>query len=230
MNKIIIISVLVLIAIVVVVMYVNKDKEIQNNQQEQSVKNIKKVENKIESNAEIQKFMINSQQSNIKWSAQKVLIRTNDHYGKVNIKSGELEVVDGKLIGGELVVDMTTITSDDLKGNLKEQLEKHLKSEDFFAIEKYPEAKLTVIKATEDESQNIYQVVAEMTIKDKTVQVEFPAEIEEKDNQLKIQAELKIDRTKWGIRYGSGKFFDNLGNNIIDDMIRLKIELIADIL
>lgn len=148
--------------------------------------------------------------SKVEWVGKKV---TGQHSGNVSLKEGALVFSGKKLTGGTFTVDMNSITVTDLKaGEGKEKLEGHLKNADFFGTDKYPTAKL-VIKKIADKGNGVYGVTADLTIKDKTNPATF--DITVKGNTA--TANVAIDRTKFDIKYGSGSFFDNLGDKAIND-------------
>ncbi|UKM64018.1 YceI family protein [Flavobacteriaceae bacterium GSB9] len=157
------------------------------------------------------------EESNVVWKGYKV---TGAHEGTIEIKSGSLAFEDDKLIGGEFVIDMTTINTTDLEGEYKGKLDGHLKSDDFFGVENYPTAKL-VFKKVEASGKNAYNVNADLTIKGKTNPISFTISI----YGNKATANLKIDRSKYDVRYGSTSFFDNLKDKAIYD----EFDLIADL-
>lgn len=154
-------------------------------------------------------------QSKVGWEAKKV---TGSHEGTIQLKEGSF-VFDGEnLVGGTFVIDMTTINVTDLTGGGKERLEGHLKSDDFFGVDKYPTASLTIKSA--NRIKDGYYVNGEITIKGTTQPIAFELEVEGN----KAEAELKIDRTKFDIRYGSGSFFANLGDKTIYDNFEVEVE------
>lgn len=157
--------------------------------------------------------------SKIEWTGKKV---TGQHSGTVNLKDGAL-VFDGKkLTGGTFTVDMTSITATDLKADQgKDKLEGHLKSADFFGTDKNPTSKL-IFKKIADKGNNVYSVAADLTIKGKTNLVYFDLTV--KPNGATTA--FKIDRTKFDIKYGSGSFFDNLGDKTINDEFDVNVTLI----
>ena len=156
--------------------------------------------------------------STIKWVGKKV---TGQHDGTVNLKSGALFFKDNKLNKGKFIVDMTTIQVTDLKaGEGKEKLEGHLKADDFFGTEKFATATILFTKVT-PKANGVYTVTANLTIKDKTNPVTF--DITVKANSA--TANLVVDRTKFDIKYGSGSFFDNLGDKAIDNEFTLDVQL-----
>lgn len=161
---------------------------------------------------------LNTEESTISWVGKKV---TGQHNGTIGIKSGEL-VMDGeKLKGGSFVIDMTTIAVTDLKaGQGKEKLEGHLNSDDFFGVKTYPEAMIKISKVM-GLGKGQYKVLADITIKGKTQEISFDAMV----NEGRATAEITIDRSKFDVKYGSGSFFDNLGDNLIYDDFMLTVNL-----
>ena len=164
-----------------------------------------------------EKKEIKTDNSTVTWKGYKV---TGSHYGTVALKSGHLVFDEGKLTGGEFVVDMTTIVTDDLEGEYKGKLEGHLKSDDFFGVEKFPTSKLvfTNVKST---GKNSYEVTGDLTVKGKTAPVTFEMSI----YGNKATANVKIDRTIYDIRYGSTAFFDDLKDKAIYDEFDLVTDL-----
>ena len=174
-------------------------------------------------------YAVNVEQTTIGWEGEMILIG-KAHHGLVSAKSGNLMVKEGQIVGGEVIMDMTTIIDQDLEGDSKTELEDHLKGNDFFAVENYPEAKfvITNVEPVMDGEVNQYDVTADLTIKDKTNSISFPAMIEVSETVLTAQGELIIDRTLWDVRWGSDKFFDDLGDEVLADNIKFTIDLQAD--
>ncbi|RDY58154.1 YceI family protein [Flagellimonas nanhaiensis] len=164
-----------------------------------------------------EKKAIKTSESKVTWKAYKV---TGSHTGTVDLKSGSLEFDGDKLVGGEFEVDMTTIANTDLEGEYKGKLEGHLKSDDFFSTASNPTSKLvfTKVKAS---GKNSYQVTGDLTIKGITKPVTFDVSI----YGSKATATLKVDRAKYDVRYGSGSFFENLGDKTIYDEFDLVVDL-----
>ncbi len=162
---------------------------------------------------------IDAAKSKIAWVGKKV---TGQHNGTINFTEGTL-VFKGKTIkGGSFTVDMTSINTTDLEaGKGKENLDGHLKADDFFGVEKYPTAKLE-FKLISSNGDGTYNVTASLTIKDVTAPVSFT--LTTKGNTA--SASFKVDRTKYGIKYGSGSFFDNLGDKTISDEFDLTVNLV----
>jgi polyisoprenoid-binding protein YceI len=157
--------------------------------------------------------------STVEWTGKK--ITGSAHYGTIDLKQGYLSLTeDGKLVGGEFVIDMNTIVVTDLSGDGKAKLEGHLNSDDFFGVSNYDTSKLVITEAT-PKSGNTYAVTGDLTIKGKTEPVTFDMIV----NSNTATAKVAIDRTKFGIRYGSGSFFDNLGDNTINNNFTLDVTL-----
>jgi len=158
------------------------------------------------------------EKSVLKWNGKKV---TGEHYGKVALKSGELTLDKDRIITGNFIIDLRTITCEDLpEGEWNDKLVGHLKSDDFFGVNRYPEAVLK-IKGSSPLSNGVFKVQADLTIKGITKPVEFEARKSEKG----FSALVTVDRSEYNVRYGSGKFFQNLGDNLIYDNFTLDVEL-----
>ncbi|HCX21966.1 MAG: lipid-binding protein [Flammeovirgaceae bacterium] len=168
-------------------------------------------------------YTVDTEKSTVEWFAEKV---TGEHNGTVTLKSGEFAFADGKLTGGSFIVDMTTIDNTDLEGEWKDKLVGHLKSDDFFGVETYPTATFTM-KSAKKQGGNKYLVSGDMTIKGITKSIEFPAEVVVAGDQVIATATLTIDRSKYNVKYGSGSFFENLGDKTIYDNFDLKIKIVS---
>lgn len=168
--------------------------------------------------------MVDTSASTVKWVGKKV---TGQHNGTIALKSGRLEMEGDQLVGGTFTIDMTTINCQDLSGEGKGKLEGHLKSNDFFGVEKYPTATFVINKAV-PQGSDTYKIVGNITIKDTSEEIQFPATLKEKDGKMVASADIEIDRTKFKIRYGSGSFFDNLGDKTIYDNFNLAVSLVTE--
>ena len=169
-------------------------------------------------------YTVDATASNIVWTAEKV---TGKHTGNVKIKNGTLQVDHGKLIGGSFEIDMTSITDSDLEGEWAAKLVGHIKSEDFFGVDKYPTAKFVITRAIPQDTKGNYKIVGNMTIKEKTNEVSFKANVAEAGGNLTAIGDIVVDRSKFDVKYGSGSFFDNLGDKTIYDEFGLKVSLSA---
>jgi len=157
-------------------------------------------------------------ESTAKWSGKKI---TNQvHSGSLKFSSASLSLENLNKPDGVFTVDMTSLTNEDLTGEYKQKLEGHLKSEDFFSVDKHPKATL-VIKKVNSHNINSYELTGDLTIKDITHSVNFNL-IVYKD---RVESKLTFDRSKYDIQFASGSFFENLGDNLILDEITLDITL-----
>lgn len=141
--------------------------------------------------------------------------------GTINLKEGTLIFKGNALKGGSFIVDMNTIVTTDLEGDYKNQLEGHLRSEDFFGVEKFKTAFL-VFKKIKSTVKDQYIVTADLTIKGITKPITCTIAV--KGNSAKTV--LNVDRTKYGIKYGSGSFFSDLGDKTISDEFILDVNLV----
>lgn len=167
--------------------------------------------------ANAQTKKVNAEKSTITWLAKKV---TGQHEGTVSLKDGVIILKEGKLAGGKFTMDMTSINTTDLDGGMKEKLDGHLKSDDFFATEKNPTATLA-FKTIADKGNGVYTVTAELIIKKITNPITFDISVSNSGATTK----LSIDRTKYDIKYKSGSFFENLGDKVIYDDFELTVDL-----
>lgn len=171
-----------------------------------------------------QSYVVDVTSSEVNWEGYKV---TGKHWGTVQLKSGELIYTNGMLSGGNFVVDMTTIVSDDLEGGTKDRLEGHLKSDDFFGVETYPTARFEITEVISRGLPGDYRVTGNLTIKESTHPMRFNVKLDEKDGKVQGGVELKIDRSDYNVRFGSGRFFDNLGDNTIYDEFLMNVNIVA---
>ena len=160
---------------------------------------------------------IDLKQSTITWTGKKV---TGEHSGSLKFSEGMLVFKGRKLAGGSFIADMTTLTNTDQSGDGKKKLEGHLRSADFFNTDEFKTAKL-VFKSIGEKTPGVYSVTADLTIKGKTNPVKFDMTV--KGN--KASTEFTVDRTKYGIQYGSGTFFSDLGDRTIYDEFDVKVDL-----
>lgn len=154
--------------------------------------------------------------SQVTWEGEKL---TGSHDGTIDLKEGFFLMEGGELVGGEFVVDMTTINVTDLEGDGKAKLEGHLNSDDFFGVKEYPTSKFVI--NTVAKKGDTYGISGTLTIKGKSNPIAFDLVMTDDT----ATTTLKIDRTKYDIRYGSGSFFDNLGDKTIYDEFTLNINL-----
>ena len=144
--------------------------------------------------------------SSFKWTGSKV---SGKHFGKVTLNSATLEEKDGHIKSGVFVMNMTSITCEDLQGEWMDKLISHLKNDDFFAVDKHPTSTLKIKHGMNG------TISADLTIKG----VSQPIEVKYTKDGSRYKGTMKFDRTKFGIKYGSGSFFENLGDRMIYDEV-----------
>jgi polyisoprenoid-binding protein YceI len=173
-------------------------------------------------------YKIDTAASSVKWKASKV---TGDsHDGNISVKEGTVEVEKGMIKSGNIVVDMNSMTNADLakSPDYQKKLMDHLKSDDFFGVAKKGNETSTFnITSVEKKSATEILVKGTLTMIGQTQPVEFPATVKMEKGQMIGTANVKLDRTQWGLKYGSGKFFKNLGDKMINDEFELTLNLVA---
>ncbi|WP_181305708.1 YceI family protein [Rufibacter sp. XAAS-G3-1] len=170
-------------------------------------------------------YKVVKNQSKVSWKGTKV---TGEHAGAISIASGQLSSDGKNILGGSFDIDMNSITCSDITDPKSNQdLVGHLKSDDFFGTAKHPKATLVLTKVTPTKTKGQYLVNGDLTIKGIKKPVQFPATITHAGNQIKAKANIKVDRTKYDIKYGSGSFFDNLGDKAISNEFDLNVDLVA---
>jgi len=168
---------------------------------------------------ETQKFEIVSTQSNIDWVGRKV---TGAHNGTIDIKKGELVFNDGKLSGGNVVIDTTSIKILDVTDPATNaQFAGHLASDDFFSSEKNPEATLVITEVLDN------HVEGELTIKGITHPIGFDIIINTNGDTLSATGKVVVDRTLYGMKFRSGNFFKDLGDTLIYNDFDLNVNVTA---
>ena len=165
-----------------------------------------------------EKKVVITEKSTVTWKGYKV---TGSHYGTIALKEGHLVFYGDQLTGGDFIVDMSTLVSDDLQGENKGKLEGHLKSDDFFGTDSHPTANLVFTNVTPT-GKNSYKIMGNLTVKGKSNPVTFDLSV----YGSKATANVKIDRSKYDVRFGSGSFFDNLGDKTIYDEFDLVVDLV----
>jgi polyisoprenoid-binding protein YceI len=173
---------------------------------------------------ETKKFEIVSAQSNIDWTGKKV---TGAHNGTISIKAGTFALNDDKLIGGNFIIDTTSIKILDITDPATNaQFAGHLFSEDFFATDNFPEATFTTTRVDHINNDD-YLVIGDLTIKGITHPVSFPADVLITNNAIKASGKILVDRTKYDMKFRSGNFFSNLGDTLIYNEFELDVKLTA---
>lgn len=166
-----------------------------------------------------QSLKVNTEKSNIRWYGEDITGKA--HFGNLTLKSGTLDLQNDIISGGSFTVNMTSLSVEDLSGGGKAKLEGHLKSDDFFSVENNPEAVLIITQKGKVEGAT-QTLVGDLTIKGIVHPVEFTLTM---GDDSKATALLTFDRAKYDVRFRSGSFFENLGDKLILDDIRLEVAL-----
>lgn len=162
-----------------------------------------------------EELKIDTKNSKVEWLGKKV---TGQHNGEIEVKEGNFLLEEGKLVGGNIVIDMQSIEVLDITdAETNGKLVGHLKSDDFFNAEKYPEATFKITEVIKIEGENKYTIKGDMTIRGITNAEEFPATVIVKNAKVAAIGEMIINRSKYDVKYGSDAFFDDLGDRMIYD-------------
>lgn len=165
-----------------------------------------------------QTYTVDAEKSTLKWHGKKV---TGEHLGHIDLDKGSFKIANNKIVEGSFTIDMSSITNTDIEApEFNAKLVGHLKSDDFFGVEKYPTATLK-IKSASAFKDGVANVTADLTIKGKT----HPSTFKVKKNGNEFTAFITVDRSKYDVRYGSTSFFDNLGDKAIYDEFTLDVKI-----
>lgn len=167
-------------------------------------------------------YQVSPSDTKLTWLGKKV---GGQHDGVIQIKSGSITYDAGRPVSAEFVVDMSSITVKDLTGDSKANLEGHLKNTDFFEVDKYPTAKLALKKFKQAKGGQ-YEVMGDLTIKNKTVPINFSASVTEGKEKVSGKAKIVFDRTKFGITYKSN-IFEKFKDKFIHNDVELNVSLVA---
>jgi polyisoprenoid-binding protein YceI len=167
---------------------------------------------------------VSKTESTLSWKAKKV---TGEHFGKIQLSDAALDYQNDKILGGSFDIDMTTIVVEDItdEGSNK-RLTDHLKSDDFFSVEKFKKASFKITDAKTSNGTD-YQITGNLTIKGITQAITFPAKVSKSGNKVITTANIVFDRTKFDIKYRSGNYFENLADRLIYDDVEMEVKLVA---
>lgn len=169
-----------------------------------------------------QTYRIDTDASVLNWTGQKV---TGKHHGNVHLKSGSFTVEGGEISQGTFTIDMTSITNSDVENDgYKQKLVGHLKSDDFFGVEKFPEATFKVTESSKISGGNA-NITGDLTIKGITHPISFKAVLHDTGDAMKVYGNIVIDRTLYDVKFGSGKFFEGLADNTIYDEFTINLNV-----
>ena len=173
---------------------------------------------------------IDLSESSIEWSGRNLLKK---HHGRTGLRFGQLEFAHGELTGGRVVIDLKNIVCFDLHGTeWHDVLINHLQSDDFFDVERFPEALVVINGARRIDDASLgrpnLDINADVTLKGISAPLKFLATSGvTPDGKAAAQAVFSFDRTRWKVLYGSGRFFHRLGMNLVNDLIQLEIKIVT---
>ncbi len=175
-------------------------------------------------------YGIDPEKSVVEWSGRNI---NNRHHGRIAVSEGGVTIQNGVPVAGSCLLDMASIINLDLQDEgWRTMLIRHLKSDDFFDVERYPTARIELkggaaIAGATPGTPNV-ELAAQLTIKDVTRPICFPAIIAaQEDGTLKAQAMLDLDRTLWNVCYGSGKLYERLGMHLVNDLISIELFIVT---
>ena len=168
-------------------------------------------------------YSVNRDLSTIKWTGKE--ITTKSHYGTLDLKEGSVYVNNDGIISGNILVDMNSINCLDMSGRGKNRLEGHLRSDDFFDVNSYPEANLNFTSwRVNDLGKILYK--GDLTIKNITHPITFSGSVKKNNIGYRSTINLSFDRTLYEIKFRSGKYFQDLGDKLILDNIDIEAEIV----
>ncbi len=170
-------------------------------------------------------YTIDTAASTVVWTGSKPI--GSSESGTINLAEGQMIFTGNQLMSGSFTIDMTTITPTDLSGGMADRLAGHLNSDEFFGVETYPTSMLVLKSAEPTDVDNQYLVTADLTIKETTEEITFLTDVTVDDSTLNATANIVFDRAKFDVQYGSGSFFDNLGDDLISDEVEMTVTLVA---
>jgi polyisoprenoid-binding protein YceI len=175
--------------------------------------------------AKMETYKVDTQKSLIEWTGKKVL---GAHNGELKLAAGSIITADKIPSKGSFTIDMASISNKDLPDEeSKGKLLGHLKSDDFFGTTKFPTAQFVATSITPAGAGKV-NVIGQLTIKGISNPISFPATYSVNGGVLTATAtNVKVDRTKYSIKYGSKNFFDSIGDKAIDDEFILNISIVA---
>lgn len=166
-------------------------------------------------------YTASAEESTVEWTGRKTFVDGYEDHGTLEIESGTLTVGAEGDVSGTITADMSTIAATEVSGPLSpDRLTGHLKSDDFFGVETYPEATFEVTGLTRG------VLAGNLTVKGTTHPLSVPVEVENLEDGLRLRGKVDVDRTLYDVRFGSDSFFDNLGDNTIDDNFTLDLVLV----
>jgi polyisoprenoid-binding protein YceI len=167
-------------------------------------------------------YTIDVATSSLTWRGENIVGKK--HQGTIMVKRGNVTLSGGAITGGEIVIDMNTLTNTDLTGSEKSDIEGHLKGADFFDTGKFGEAVYTITSGQQKGAIN-YDITGKLTIKGITNDLNCTLVVAPNGDGISVGGGFVFDRSQFDVRYGSDKFFDNLGNKAIKNEVIMTVNL-----
>ena len=218
-----ILPILLIVIIIGAILYFTSNKK----SEEKVMENEKDLAGEDISSETEGEFTFDKEESSAKWTGSKKIIKDYYDSGSIMIQSGNVSFENGMVTKGEIVFDMTSITGEE-SSNTKipvSSLTDHLKSDDFFEISNYPTA--TYVVTSSEKTEDGYMLMGDLTLKGKTNPLNVPVKSAMQEGNVVMTGSAKVDRSKWDVKYGSDSFFDNLGDNVINDIFTLEFKIVA---
>jgi polyisoprenoid-binding protein YceI len=161
-----------------------------------------------------EQLAIDPENSKVSFVGSKV---TGSHDGGFTKFNGSINLVNGKVEDSSVKVDIETAS---IFANV-DQLTQHLRSADFFDVEKYPKATFTSTKLAPNAEKGAdnYTVTGDLELHGQKKTITFPATIKVAADTVEVNAEFSINRKDFGILY-AGK-----ADDLIRDDVVIKLDL-----
>ena len=174
-------------------------------------------------------YNVDAAATKLGWTGSKLV--GGAHSGFISVTEGSIEVLSDAIVAGSFSIDMKSIPNTDLTAQeYNAKLVGHLMAPDFFNVDTFPTSTFVIssVTAAADTMGNTHSISGDLTIKGQTRNITFPAKVSVSNGLLNLMAAYSINRTDWGIKYGSGSFFKDLGDNVINDNIDFNLNLSAN--
>ena len=172
-----------------------------------------------------ERYAIDIEESSVFWIGRKM---TGEHFGEIKVKEGYVDIADCKINGGNIIIDMQSISVLDIEEEKwNKKLEGHLKNADFFDVDIFPEASFSINGSYDFFMIESLAMKGSLTIKGQTINIVIPSIVSFEEDYAESIGVIDIDRTKFGITYSSGSFFEGIADRAIDDDFTLKFKIIA---
>ena len=174
-------------------------------------------------------YQVDTEASVIEWAGRNP---NSTHWGTLRLSSGDIQIEAGQ-IRGNFTIKMNSIQNVNLaEDELQPVLESHLKSDDFFFVKLFPEAGFEMVATPTAEAQSVsvpnYEVTGQLQLCGVSAEQTFSATIVPTDDgHITAEAHFDFDRTRWGVIYGSTRFFEYLGMHLVFDQISLQLRILT---